>query len=205
MINLEKDNGTKLIVAFSTSRASKDQHNRQRGLQRLEKQIRKGKLNKSNINNRGYNKYLKLQGKLTVEIDYDKFNADKLWDGLKGYVTNTQLTSKQVIESYRNLWHIENAFRISKTDLKIRPIYHRLKHRIEAHICIAFTAYCIYKELERVLYKEKSSLSIRKAAELTHNMYEITFRLPQSKHTMSKLLKMDPQQTELYQIIQKNF
>ena len=205
VMNLEKDNGTKLIVAFSTSRASKDQHNRQRGLQRLEKQIRKGKLTKSNINNRGYNKYLKLQGKLTVEIDYDKFNADKLWDGLKGYVTNTQLTSKQVIESYRNLWHIENAFRISKTDLKIRPIYHRLKHRIEAHICIAFTAYCIYKELERVLYKEKSSLSIRKAAELTHNMYEITFRLPQSKHTMSKLLKMDPQQTELYQIIQKNF
>jgi transposase len=204
-ITFQKDNGARLIVAYSGSRAMKDQHNRQRGLQRLEKQIRKGRLTKSNLNNRGYNKYLKLQGKLTIQIDYDKFNADQAWDGLKGYLTNTDLASKQVIENYRNLWHIENAFRMSKTDLRIRPIYHRLRHRIEAHICISFTAYCIYKELERVLYKEKSSLSLKKAAELTHNMYQLTFTLPDSKQSVNKLLKMDNQQSELYQIIQKNF
>lgn len=205
MVSIKKNDGTKLVVAFSTNRAAKDQHNRQRGLQRLEKQIKAGRLTKSNINNKGYNKYLKMQGKVTIEIDYEKFKADKLWDGLKGYMTNTQLSGKQVIENYKNLWHIENAFRMSKTDLRIRPIYHRLRHRIEAHICISFTAYCIYKELERVLYKEKSTLSIKKAAELTHNMYEITFTLPESKHTQSKLLKMDDLQTELYQIVQKNF
>lgn len=146
-----------------------------------------------------------MKGKITIEIDYEKFKADKLWDGLKGYMTNTQLSAKQVIENYKNLWHIENAFRMSKTDLRIRPIYHRLRHRIEAHICISFTAYCIYKELERVLYKERSTLSIKKAAELTHNMYEITFTLPESKHIQAKLLKMDDLQTELYQIAQKNF
>ncbi len=39
---------------------------------------------------------------------------------------------------------------------------HRLKHRIDAHICISFVAYCIYKELERVLALENSSLSVRK-------------------------------------------
>jgi transposase len=205
VVNIKKDDGTKLVVAFSNNRAAKDQHNRQRGLQRLEKQIKAGRLTKSNINNKGYNKYLKMQGKITIEIDYEKFKADKLWDGLKGYITNTQLGAKQVIENYKNLWHIENAFRMSKTDLRIRPIYHRLRHRIEAHVCISFTAYCIYKELERVLYKEKSTLSIKKAAELTHNMYEITFTLPESKHTQSKLLKMDDLQTELYQIVQKNF
>jgi transposase len=124
---------------------------------------------------------------------------------LKGYITNTKLSDKQVVENYKNLWHIERAFRMSKTDLRIRPIYHRLKHRIEAHICIAFTAYCIYKELERVLTKEKSGLSLKKAAELTHNMYQISYILPESKHTKSQLLKMDDQQAELYQIIFKNF
>jgi transposase len=93
---------------------------------------------------------------------------------------------------------------MSKTDLRIRPIYHRLKNRIEAHICIAFTAYSIYKELERILYKEKSSLSLKKAAELTHNMYEITHTLPESRQTKSRLLNMDDQQAELFQIIQKN-
>jgi transposase len=146
-----------------------------------------------------------LHGDITIEIDYEKFNNDKNWDGLKGYITNTKLSDKQVIENYKNLWHIEKAFRMSKTDLRIRPIYHRLHHRIEAHICISFTAYCIYKELERVLYKEKSSLSLKKAAELTHNIYEVTYTLPESKHTKSKLLKMDNEQSELYQIIYKNF
>jgi transposase len=124
---------------------------------------------------------------------------------VKGYLTNTKLSGKQVIENYLNLWHIEKALRMSKTDLRVRPIYHRLKHRIEVHICIAFTAYCIYKELERVLYKEKSTLSLKKAAELTHNMYQITYTLPESKHTKSKLLKMDNQQAELFQIILKNY
>ncbi|MCA6427161.1 MAG: transposase, partial [Cytophagales bacterium] len=94
VMNIKKDDGTKLVVAFSNNRAAKDQHNRQRGLQRLEKQIKAGRLTKSNINNKGYNKYLKMQSKITIEIDYEKFKADKLWDGLKGYVTNTQLSGK---------------------------------------------------------------------------------------------------------------
>lgn len=196
---------SRLIVAYAANRAAKDEHNRKRGLQRLEKQIKKGKLTKSSINNKGYNKYLKMKGDVLIEIDYEKFNADKCWDGLKGYVTNTKLTDKQVMENYKNLWHIEKAFRMSKTDLRIRPIYHRLQSRIEAHICISFTAYCIYKELERILYREKSKLSLKKAAELTHNMYEISYTLPESKHTKTKLLKMDDDQAHLYQIIQKNF
>jgi transposase len=204
VVRLTKPDKTKLIVSYSLKRAIKDEHNRQRGLKRLEKQIKKGKLTKSNINNRGYNKYLKLIGKLHIEIDYEKFQADKIWDGLKGYITNTKLSSKQVIDNYNNLWYIEKAFRMSKTDLRIRPIYHRLKNRIEAHICIAFTAYSIYKELERILYKEKSSLSLKKAAEFTHNMYEITYTLPESRQTKSRLLNMDDQQAELFQIIQKN-
>ncbi len=54
-------------------------------------------------------------------------------------------------KNYGHLWRIEKAFRVAKTDIKIRPIYHQLPHRIEAHICIAFVAYKIYKELERQL------------------------------------------------------
>jgi transposase len=204
-IKIKKQDNTRLIVAYSNNRAIKDEHNRKRGLLRLEKQIKVGKLTKSNINNKGYNKYLKLTGDVTIEIDYEKFSNDKSWDGLKGYITNSNLNTKQIIENYKNLWHIEKAFRMSKTDLRIRPIYHRLRDRIEAHICVSFTAYCIYKELERVLYKEKSKLSLKKAAEVTHNMYEITYTLPESKHTKSKLLKMDDEQAELYQIINKNF
>ena len=200
-----KSKTTRLIVNYSDNRATKDAYNRKRGLTRLENQVKRGRLTKANINNKGYNKYLKLIGDVAIQIDYDKFNNDKVWDGLKGYITNTKISDNDVIENYKNLWHIEKAFRMSKTDLRIRPIYHRLRNRIEAHICISFTAYCIYKELERVLYIEKSSLSLKKAAELTHNMYQITYMLPESKHIKSRLLNMDDEQEELHQIINKNF
>jgi len=203
--SIAKDEKTRLIVNYSTARASKDEYNRKRGLTRLEKQVCAGKLTKSNINNRGYNKYLKLSGEVSIEIDYEKYNQDKVWDGLKGYVTNTRLSDVAVMENYKNLWHIEKAFRMSKTDLRIRPIYHRLRNRIEAHLCIAFTAYCIYKELERALYLEKSTLSLRKAAELTHNMYQVKYTLPDSGHTKTRLLTMDAQQKELFEIIARNF
>ena len=204
-LSLKRNDSSRLVINYATKRAKKDAYNRERGLKRLEKRINSGKLTKSNINNRGYNKYLKLTGEVTIEIDYDKYKQDDRWDGLKGYITNTKLTDQQVIDNYKNLWHIEKAFRMSKTDLRIRPIYHRLKHRIEAHICISFTAYCIYKELERVLYQEKSTLSLKKAAEITHNIYEITYTLPDSKHTKSKLLNMDDEQLELTTIIDRNF
>ena len=203
--SIDKNEDTRIIISYLDKRAKKDAHNRKRGLKRLEKRIKSGKLTKSNINNRGYNKYLKLEGDVTVEIDYDKYNKDDKWDGLKGYITNSKLSNDEIIENYGNLWHIEKAFRMSKTDLRIRPIYHRLRHRIEAHICISFTAYSIYKELERVLYQEKASLSLKKASELTHNMYQITYTLPDSKHTKSQILKMDEEQTELYEIINRNF
>jgi len=203
--SITKDEKTRLIVNYSTARATKDEYNRKRGLTRLEKQVKAGKLTKSNINNRGYNKYLKLSGEVSIEIDYEKYNQDKVWDGLKGYVTNTRLTDAAVMENYKNLWHIEKAFRMSKTDLRIRPIYHRLRNRIEAHLCIAFTAYCVYKELERILYHEKSTLSLKKAAELTHNMYQVKYTLPDSGYTKTRLLNMDDQQKELFDIVSKIF
>lgn len=73
---IEKDN-LKLIVTFSDSRAKKDKQNREKGLRKLEKQIRAGKLTKASINNRGYNKYLKLEGEIKVVIDKNKFKQDQ--------------------------------------------------------------------------------------------------------------------------------
>jgi transposase len=203
-LTLEKES-SKLIVQYSEKRAKKDFHNREKGLKRLEKRIATGKLTKANINNRGYNKYLKLTGEIEITIDQDKFNQDQSWDGLKGYLTNCKQEPKIIIENYKNLWQIEKAFRMSKTDLRIRPIYHRLARRIEAHICISFVAYSIYKELERVLKAENFPLSVEKAAEITHNMYQMEITLPESRQTKKILLKMDNLQNELVKIIEKYF
>lgn len=163
----------KLIISYSDNRAKKDYENRRKGLLKLEKRIKTGKLTKSNINNRGYNKYLKLEGEIEITLDHQKFEADGAWDGLKGYLTNAMMSKDKIIENYGHLWQIEKAFRISKTDLKIRPIYHRLQHRIETHICISFVAYKIYKELERLLYEKQSYLSPEKAIEIAKSIYKI--------------------------------
>ena len=140
---------------------------------------------------------------MKVEIDEAKIEAEKKWDGLKGYVTNTKLWPKTVVENYRHLWQIEKAFRISKSDLKIRPIYHRIRKRIEAHICIAFVAYTIYKELERLLLKHKAGFSAKRAAGLTHNIYQLECTLPGDVLPTKTTLKMDDEQLRLYEIIWK--
>lgn len=184
---LQKPGGTRLIISYSEARAKKDNSNRQRGLSRLENQIKKGKLTKRSINNRGYNKFLHLKGDITISIDYDKLVEDAKWDGLKGYVTNTKLNKEEVLEQYGNLWKIEKAFRIAKSDLKIRPIYHRLRHRIEAHICIAFCAYKVYKELERQLIEKKLGISAEKAIDIAKTIYQISITLPYSKTIETKL------------------
>jgi len=192
-----KSKNGRLIVSFSSKRAYSDKKNRDKGLKRLEKRVKSGKLTKEHINNRGYNKYLKLSGEVTVAIDYEKFEADEAWDGLKGYVTNTRLPKKQVIENYSQLWMVEKAFRISKTDLRIRPIYHRLKDRIQAHICICFTAYAIYKELERLLKKNKIVLSAGKAIEQIKEIRQLRYTLPRSREVKTKILQPTPHQARL--------
>lgn len=168
----------KIIITYSDSRAKKDKSNREKGLKKLERRVKSGKLTKNNINNRGYNKYLKLEGELQVSIDKTKFEDDAKWDGLKGYITNAKLTKDEILENYDHLWNIEKAFRIAKTDLKIRPIYHRKKQRIEAHICLTFVAYKVYKELERQLKEKKSTLSPEKVIQILQSIYQIEIKNP---------------------------
>jgi len=191
---IEKDNKLKLIISYSDKRASKDRYNRERGIKRLEKQLNKGKLTKSNINNRGYNKYLKMEGDVKISIDKEKFEEDAMWDGLKGYITNSNLSKNEIIENYGHLWKIEKAFRISKHDLKIRPIYHRLQRRIESHITINFAAYKVYKELERQLKEKKSHLSAEKVIEIAKTIYSITIQNPITKFTEERTLILNNEQ-----------
>jgi len=194
---IEKDEFLKIIISYSDKRAKKDKHNRERGLQKLEKRVKSGKLTKSNINNRGYNKYLKMDGEVNISIDTGKFKEDARWDGLKGYVTNTSLSKDEIIENYSHLWKIEKAFRVSKHDLKIRPIYHRLQKRIEAHITINFTAYKVYKELERLLIVKDANISPEQAIEIAKSIYAVDINNPFTNMHSSQILLLSEEQKYL--------
>jgi transposase len=194
---LKIDGQTRLIISYKKSRAINDEKNRKRGLEKLKAKVKTGTLNKTHINNKGYNKYLKIDGEAKVSIDEQKYNDDNKWDGLKGYLTNTQLHKNIVIEKYHELWQIEKTFRIAKSDLEIRPIYHQLKRRIEAQICIAFAACKIYKELERQLKQSNSSLSPERAIDILKTIYSVEFETPYSTTKYKKLIIKTQEQKEL--------
>lgn len=200
---VQREDGTRLIVTFSEKRKRKDAHNRDKGVKKLRSKVASGKLAKAHITNRGYNKFLALAGDVSVAIDETKIMDDARWDGLKGYVTNTQLVREKIIEHYGHLWQIEKAFRVSKSDLRVRPIFHRKRRRIEAHLCIAFTAYSIWKELEILLKKQGVDMSPTRAADLTHTMYAIEYVVPDTAMTETVILKMEGEQKLLADAVHK--
>ena len=146
----------RLVLSYSTQRAKKDKYNRTKAIQRLEDKIKSSKtITKKDLKLSYYAKYIDLDdnnSKITFNINNQKIVEDAKLDGIKGFITNDfRLTPNEIIEHYNNQYEVERAFRISKTDLKIRPIYHRLETRIKAHILISFVSYAIYKEFERKL------------------------------------------------------
>lgn len=187
VLTLEKDpnklnettiNGDeRIIVSYSDQRAAKDRHNRDKGIQRLRKAYASGKIKKQNVNQRGYNKFLIIEKDVMVSIDEAKIAADARWDGLKSYVTNTDLPAGEVIEQYHGLWVVERAFRITKGTLEARPIFHFTERRIEAHICICFVAYKLYKELERMLRLLGIELSVDKVLDIAKTISTVTITL----------------------------
>lgn len=86
--------------------------------------------------------------------------------------------------------------------MRIRPIFHYKKERIEAHICLSFVTYTIYKELERLLKINKSDLSITQAIELLDTIYEITITLPESGIEETIFADLSETQSELFRVTQ---
>ena len=128
-----------------------------------------------------------------VSIDEEKIAADAQWDGLKSYVTNTDLPADEVIEQYHGLWVVERAFRITKGTLEARPVFHFTERRIEAHICICFVAYKLYKELERMLRLLGIALIVDKVLDIAKTISTVTINLPDGTKMSKTLLTRDEQ------------
>ena len=144
----------KLILTYSSKRAKKDKITREKALQKIENALSKKNITKSDLKLSYYAKYLDIDEKCSIKykLNPQKVKQDKQLDGIKGFATNDfTLSPNEVIQHYQNQYDVEKAFRISKTDLKIRPIYHRLENRIKAHILVSFVSYAVYKEFERKL------------------------------------------------------
>ncbi len=204
MEEYRKRGGRRLVVSYSESRAKKNAHNRNEGVDRLRQAYAKGTLTKDKVNRRGYNKFLDISKDITVTINEDKILEDARWDGLKGYVTNTDLDMAEVIRQYHGLWVVERAFRIGKGQLEMRPMFHFTEKRIEAHICICFVAYKMYKELERNIRQLGIPMSVDKVLSVAKTITTIRLRLPNGE-LYTETLYTTPQQKAIRSLIEPNF
>ena len=164
-------NGRNLLVTWSEQRARKDASDRERLLARLRKKLQ-GKETlpgKSLVTNRGTNKYLSLEnanGQDRYILDEEKILRDSRWDGLHGVITDLPAESaaeaQDILGHYGSLWRIEESFRVNKRDLSMRPVYHWVPRRIEAHIALTCLAFALLRHLQhRVAVRQNAVMSAR--------------------------------------------
>lgn len=180
-----------LVCDFSLIRYRKDKRE-------MEKQIAKAQklLDENKALTR--TKFIKTN-KATQTLNTDLVEKTTLLLGIKGYYTNlTDETNQTIINHYHSLWHVEKAFRVAKSDLEARPIFHHKRESIEAHILIVFISLCVTKAVE-LLTKQ----SIQKVKRDIWRILDIEFtdslsgqiftrRMDASASPMAKLWKTLP-------------
>ena len=152
--------GARLIVSYKSSRALKDQKERQVLLNKIEKTLgNKGNPN-TLITNAGVKKFVTRDENATIALDSEKVAIDARWDGLHGIITNIPHDSAEsLIARYARLWVIEESFRVNKHTLQMRPIYHWKPSRIHAHVAICYMTFSVLRHLQyRVHLTQKISV-----------------------------------------------
>lgn len=157
-----------VIICHSAKRAKKDAQERTKMIEKAKKKYEKktkatpSKL-KEFIGNRGYSKYLIINNLENAEIVFDegKIQEDAKWDGLSGLFTNSDLSNIECLSRYRGLWQIEECFRISKSHLKVRPIFHFSPKRIQGHIALCFLSLAVLKFTQIKLARADVKITIQ--------------------------------------------
>jgi transposase len=177
--NLEEN----LIVTYSSVRAKKDRADRERLIEKA-RALLKNKAQIRATNKRGGKKYLKDVGGETVDwfLDEEAIARDEKFDGYYGIQTNDKgLKAQDVLEAYHTLWKIEESFRIMKSTLEVRPVFHWTETRIKGHFVICFLAFLLERMLEFKLKRTKETASPEKIREALNSMNFAELEIEQKK------------------------
>lgn len=120
-------------------------------LTKIEKQLDKTSNSAKLVSNTGLKKYTTSVGKAKTSIDQNKIDSDARWDGIHGVITNMPGGTNNllhILAQYKRLVKIEDCFRVNKSTLKMRPIYHFKPERIHAHVAICYMAFAVIRQLE---------------------------------------------------------
>lgn len=153
-----------LICTWSKKRASKDKKDRERMVEKAEKVIEEGN---AVYNKNGAKRYLQIESSQKPSgLDEAKILSDEKYDGYYAIQSsNRNMKRQDVIKAYHSLWKIEESFRILKSTMKTRPIFHWTKKRIEGHFVICFISFLLERTLELKLKEKSIDCSVEKIKE----------------------------------------
>jgi transposase len=116
-------------------------------------------------------RFLKVTGAVK-ELDQATIDRARQLAGLKGYVTNLPedtMTGQAVIAAYHDLWQVEASFRMTKSDLKARPVFHHQREAIEAHLTVVFAGLAVARHLQHT-----TGVTIKKLVRTLKPLHTVT-------------------------------
>lgn len=171
----------KLIITYSEKRAKKDRSDRQRLLEKAQSLLANKALIKSG-NKRGGKKYLKEVGNTSWVLDETALTKDKKFDGYYGIQTSDlNLSVEKILDAYHTLWKIEESFRVMKSTLEVRPIFHWTEKRIKGHFVICFLAFLLERTLEFMLKENQITASPNEIRETLNDMQFVAMEVNKEK------------------------
>ncbi len=161
----------RLIITYSSKRAKKDKEDRER-LVRKAKELLENKGSITALEKKGARKYLKKKSKSEEYVlDEEAIKRDEKFDGYYAIQTSKKdMDVEEVLGAYHDLWKIEQSFRVMKSCLEVRPIYHFTESRIKGHFVICFLAFLLQRALEYILRKKGKGISSERIMEAIYSM-----------------------------------
>jgi hypothetical protein len=141
------------VVCLNEEERRKDAHDREAILESLHKALKAG--DKALVGNKGFRRFLKVEGGSHFEIDERQVREEERYDGIWVLRTDTDLDAETVAMAYKSLWMVEDTFRTAKSILETRPIYHKRDETIRGHVFCSFLALVLKWELEKRMEEKK--------------------------------------------------
>lgn len=197
---------TLLIATYSPNRAKKDKDDRERLIEKLRKKLGDSPDEmgiKKVISNGGYKKYTNVKEGSLLTINENAIENDAQWDGFHGIaVSNSaKLSVGQALARYRDLWHVEEAFRVAKCTLKSRPIFHWTPHRIKTHVLLCFMNLFLERFLELLLRKNNTELTPDRIRYALSQVHTIVFEDSSMKREGQMQSALPPDAEKIFQVL----
>jgi hypothetical protein len=195
----KQQTGHRLMLYYSKIRAIKDLNDRNKAVEKVKKYL--GKQAKNKLSGVLRKPYVSLSAENSlIDLDEEKLKEAAKFDGYFAIQTNlTNASPAEILEHYSGLWKVEQTFRITKYNLKIRPVFHYNPARIKAHFAICYIALNLVRTVEFMMKSHKCYVPLEQLTQLLQQVMTITITSDGKKFNIAKDFPVEL--TEIYKCL----